>query len=429
MLANTIPYKNMGGSTMERKVSTAYLKIGMYVSKLDRPWRETSFLMQGFFIMYEDEILSLAEQCDYIYIDTSQGLEADTYLDDESEVPTIQRLETNKSLEDFLETGKKKVNYQDAHSTVQELPVAKAAFEAATEIVGNIMNEDVRKDKLDFKAVKGAVEPIIDSMIRNSDAFVWMIKMQQHDLYTYDHSVQNSALGIAFGRHMGLNKIGLQTLAMGLLLMDVGKAKLPKDLLSKKTALTAPELEEMKRHVGYSVDILKKTSGISDGVINIALTHHERYDGSGYPNGLVGVQTPIYGRIAAIIDCYDAMTTETPYRKAVSEHAALQNIYNLRDQYFQQELVEQFLQCMGVYPTGSLVELSTGEVGVILSQNVEQRLKPRIMMLLDEEKNQYDERRVIDLAEQGEDSSGMPLHISKGLDQGEYGVDTRKMNL
>jgi HD-GYP domain-containing protein (c-di-GMP phosphodiesterase class II) len=414
---------------MERKVSTAYLKVGMYVSKLDRPWRETSFLIQGFYIMYEDEILDLAKQCDYIYIDPFQGLEADMYLDESPETSANKRFETNKALEDFLETGEKKVNYEDAHSTLKELPVAKAAFEAATELVANIMQDDVRKDKLDVKAVRGAVEPILGSMIRNSDAFVWMIKMQQHDSYTYNHSVENCALGIAFGRHMGLDKKGLQTLAMGLLLMDVGKAKLPKDLLNTKAALAADEFEEMKKHVGYSVDILRKTKGISDDVINIALTHHERYDGSGYPDGLVGVQTPIYGRIAAIIDCYDAMTTTTPYRKAVSEHAALQNIYNLRDQYFQQELVEQFLQCMGVYPTGSLIELSTGEVGIVLSQNVKQRLKPRIMMLLDEKKKQYENRHIVDLAEQSEDSSGMPLHIAKGLDKGEYDLDPANLNL
>ena len=413
---------------MERKVSTAYLKIGMYVSKLDRPWRETSFLMQGFFIMYEEEMLSLTEQCEYIFIDPVQGIPADTYLDESPESLEIKKFETNKELENFLETGLKIVDYKDKKSTMRELPVAKAAFETATELVAGIMDDDLRKGKLNVAAIEEAVEPIIDSMIRNSDAFVWMIKMQQHDTYTYDHSLKNCALGIAFGRHMGMKKEGLQILAMGLLLMDVGKAKLPQDLLVKDSELTSEETEEMQKHVTYSVDILKKTEGISEEAINIALTHHERYDGSGYPNNLVGVQTPIYGRIAAIIDCYDAMTTTTPYRKAISEHAALQQIYNLRDKYFQQELVEQFLQCMGVYPTGSLVELSTGEVGIILAQNVKQRLKPQIMMILDDQKKQYAQRRIIDLAVQSEDSNGKLLHISRGLDHGEYGVDTASFN-
>ena len=123
------------------------------------------------------------------------------------------------------------------------------------------------------------------------------------------------------------------------------------------------------------------------------------------------------------------MTTTTDYRKAMSEHEALQKIYDERDRFFQQELVEQFLQCMGVYPTGSLVELSTGEVGVIMSQNVKQRLKPRVMMILDSEKEQCKQKRIVDLALQSEDANGMPLHISKGLDQGAYGVDPSNLGL
>lgn len=407
---------------MERKVSTEHLKIGMYVSKLDRPWLETPFLMQGFFIMDEEEMSSLLEYCKYIFIDTNLGVDADMYLDAKP-----VSLPTNKYLEDFLNSENRNFEYEEEKSTLQELPVAKAALEEATDLIAGIMQESSQHERLNIEAVKGAVEPILNSMIRNSDAFLWLTKMQQHDAYTYDHAVENCALGIAFGRHMGLHKEGLSTLAMGLLLMDVGKAKLPKELLHKDSALTVEEYEAMKKHVNYSVDILRNTDGIDDSVINIALTHHERYDGSGYPNGLLGVQIPVYGRMAAIIDSYDAMTTSTAYRKAMPEHEALQQIYNLRDTHFQQELVEQFLQCMGVYPTGSLVELSTGEVGVIMSQNVKQRLKPRVMMLLDEAKTECAQRRIVDLAKQNEDSSTAPLQITKGLDKGAYGVDTASL--
>lgn len=402
---------------MERKVSISFLKIGMYVSKLDRPWLEAPFLMQGFYIMNDEDIEQLVECCEYVFIDTSQGVDADEYLDD------VKALPTNKYLEDFLDSENRIFAMEDTKSTLQELPVAKVALEEATELVATIMEDGVANDKLNVAAVKSAVEPILDSMIRNSDAFMWLTKMRQHDVYSYDHAIENCALGIAFGRHMGLQKEGLSALAMGLLLMDVGKAKLSKELLHKKEALSPEEYDEMKKHVDYSVDILRSTEGIDEDVITVALTHHERYDGSGYPNGLTGVQIPVYGRMAAIIDCYDAMITTTEYRQGMPEHAALQKIYDARDQFFQQELVEQFLQCMGVYPTGSLVELSTGEVGVIMSQNMKQRLKPRVMLLLDDQKHQCKNRRIIDLSLQSEDANGMPLHISKGLDRGTYDVD------
>ncbi len=410
---------------MDRKIKTTDLKVGMYVSKLDRPWVQTPFLLQGFYIDDDATICSLVRYCDFVYIDTNLGLHSKMHLDFAQVTQTKQSLKTNKQVEGILFTGKKVIDYVDKKTTVEELPEAKAAFEKASECVAQIMEHDFRKDHLDIVTVKRAVEPILESMIRNSDAFMWLSKMRGHDAHSYDHSVQNCALGIAFGRHMGLHKMELNTLAMGLLLMDVGKIKLPKELLTKSAPLTPAETTVMRKHVAFSVEMLRRTKGIDENVINIALTHHERYDGSGYPNGLVGVQTPAYGRMAAIIDCYDAMITTTPYREAIPEHKALQNIYNLRGKAFQQELVELFMQCMGVYPTGSLVELSSGAVGVILSQNVQQKLKPKVLLLLDEKKQPYRKHQVFDFTKKNK----VPLHIAKSLENNSYGVDVKQIRL
>ena len=393
---------------MDCKVSTAYLKIGMYVSKLDRPWKQTPFLIQGFYIQDEEDICSLVKFCNYVYIDTVLGVTAEMYLEGAPSKYLKQSLARSSQVESILNTGKKTVDYDDEKTTVEELPEAKAAFEHASDCVARIVEQDVKKGQLNIANVKDAVAPIVDSMVRNSDAFMWLAKMRDHDAASYDHSVQNCALGIAFGRHLGLNKRALNTLATGLLLMDIGKSKLPKELLTKTSDLLNAEEEILRKHVAFTVEMLRKTKGINEHVINIALTHHERYDGSGYPNGLVGMQTPAYGRMAAIIDCYDVMITATPSKEAMPEHQALQNIYNMRDKAFQKELVEQFIQCMGVYPTGSLVELSTGAVGAVLSQNTQQKLKPKVIMLLDERKRPISKRTVCDLAKQDK----MPLHLS-----------------
>lgn len=412
---------------MDRKVSTACLKSGMYVSKLDRPWVQTPFLIQGFFIKDEDEISLLVKYCDYVFIDIELGVGADVYFDTPGvkEAKPQHRLSTNRQVEAILDMEQKLFGYADKSTTVEELPEAKLALEKATECVAEIVEHDLHNGKLDIKKVNNAVEPILESMIRNSDAFMWLAKMRKYDAYSYEHSLQNCALGIALGRHMGLNKRALNTLAVGLLLMDVGKIRLPKEILTKSDPLTPAETEIMRKHVAYSVEILRNTPGMNEHVINIALTHHERYDGSGYPNGLIGIQTPAYGRIAAVIDCYDAMITTTPYRKGVSEHKALQSIYNLRNKHFQTELVEQFMQCMGVYPTGSLVELSSGAVGAVLSQNTQQKLRPKIILLLDEDKRPYKKRQVFDLASQ----SGIPVHISKSLENYTYGIDVKQLGI
>lgn len=412
---------------MDRKVSTAYLKVGMYVTKLDRPWLQTPFLIQGFIIKEETEICELVKYCDHVYIDVDLGIRAEMYLDN-SRGPgshSKQCLATNKRVEGILNVAERKMEYIDTKTTVDELPEAKSALKHASECVARIVEHDLKKGQLNIETIKSAIKPILDSMVRNVDAFIWLSKMQQHDNDSYEHSVQNCALGIALGRHMGLNTMELNTLATGLLLMDVGKIKIPKELLIKDSPLTPAETDIMRKHVAFTVEILRKTKDLNEHVINIALTHHERYDGSGYPNGLVGVQTPVYGRMAAIIDCYDAMITTTGFRQGIPEHKALQNIYNSRNKSFQQELVEQFMQCMGVYPTGSLVELSSGAVGAILSQNAVQKLKPKVILLLDENKQPYKKRQVFDLTTQNK----TPLHITKSLENNSYGVNVHQIAL
>jgi len=406
---------------MERKVSTLELKIGMYVSNLDRPWLDTPFLLQGFKIEDDDDISSLKKHCEYVFIDPDQGSGADRYLDE------TQELHIKSYVDDFLEGGKKKVNYEEQQSEFLELPAAESALETATNKVARIMDNIKAGDNLDLTTVREAVQPVLESMIRNSDALLWMSEMRKKDEYTYSHSMDNCALGLAFGRHLGFYKEDLRNIGMGLLLMDVGKVKVPDEILNKTTTLTKEEFIEMKNHVQYGVDILKKVSGINETIISIVSSHHERYDGSGYPNGLEGKRVPVQGRIASIIDCYTAMTRENKYRKAIAPHEALQTMYNWRNKYFQAELIEQFLQCIGVYPTGSLVEMSSGEVGMIMSQNKTQRLKPKIMMLLDENKKQYETNKIVDLMTEAVDSSGLELTILRGLEAGAYGIDTTKV--
>ena len=408
---------------MDHKINVAHLKTGMYVSNLDRPWIDTPFLLEGFLIQTEEDLSTLNQYCAYVYIDTDLGIGAPQY---DEETP---RLKTNPYLERFLQDNKKKVQYENTKSTKEELPTAQIALTNASNQVAHIM-DDVKEGKnLNIEAIRGVVEPILDSIIRNSEAYMWLSMMQKKSAYTYSHSVDNCALAIAFGRFMGLPKKDLRTLAIGLLMMDMGNVRVPEGILNKKGKLTEAEYRIVKKHVKQGVELLKTTEGMNEDIVNIALTHHERFDGSGYPAALQGTQIPVYGRMAAIIDCYDAMTSNRPFSTAKSPYAALQNIYNWRGSAFQPELVEQFLQCIGVYPTGSLVEMTNGAVAIVLEQNLTQRMRPKIILILDEEKTRLVEYQIIDLSELFEDSSSLPLNIHRGLDPGAYGIDSTEYYL
>ncbi|MDH5423431.1 MAG: DUF3391 domain-containing protein [Gammaproteobacteria bacterium] len=398
---------------MERKVRTGRLKIGMYVSNLDRPWLDTPFLVQGFFIQDKDEIRALDQYCEYVYIDVDRGVTADIYWDENFTLPS------NKYMEAFLRSRIREVDYSNEHSVADEIPQAHLAFEAAFEKFGGIMSAIKQGVKLDLKKVKSLIEPLIDSVLRNPDAMLWLSQLRKPEEFLFSPSVHHCVLAIAFGRYAGLPKEDIFRLAIGTLLFDIGKLNVQEEVLLKGTVLSEIEFSKVRQHVDEGYDYLILFDGLHEDSLNTVLTHHERYDGSGYPNKLSGRQIPVFGRIAGMIDCYQAMISRRPYSDAISAHGALQKLFNWRNKYFQSELVDQFLKCMGAHPTGSLLEMKSGEVGIVLSQNRDRHMRPKVMLLLDKNKNDLVDYPVIDLMARADEGS---YEILRGLDPGAYGI-------
>jgi hypothetical protein len=158
-------------------------------------------------------------------------------------------------------------------------------------------------------------------------------------------------------------------------------------------------------------------------------THHERHDGSGYPNGLKGNEIPMYGRIIGLVDSYDAMTCVRPYATSRSPHKAVAELYEQRGMLFQTELVEQFIQTCGIYPTGTLVELTSGEIGVVIAVHSLKRLRPNIMVVLDRNKAPLRKFRNLDLSIVEQDEDGNPLSVKGGLAAGAYNIDPKELFL
>jgi len=216
----------------------------------------------------------------------------------------------------------------------------------------------------------------------------------------------------------------IEAAGLGAMLLDIGKTQLPPELLSKPGPLTKAELSLARRHVEYGMKILEESEGISPQVLAMVRTHHERHDGSGYPNGLSGQQIPVLGRIGGIVDYYDAVTSERPYAAPLSSYDCLRSLNKLAGSGFQAEMVEQFIQSIGFFPPGTLVQLNDGSVAVVVAQNRRHRLKPEILVILDPERNLRPDFGLIDLQMQVKSAyTDEVLYIDKGLEPGAFGID------
>ncbi|MBI2311844.1 MAG: DUF3391 domain-containing protein [Betaproteobacteria bacterium] len=400
----------------KEKVYVEDLKPGMFVYELDRPWLDTPFLIQGFLIQSEEQIEQLGKHCEFVYVDPVKSTRA-AYP---QRVRPVAAATAEAPAPRSVIPGKR-VIYEDKTTVTQELHEAKPVRNLVSELVGSI-REDIRKGEvLDRKRLADAVAAMVDSIIRNPNALMLLTKLKEKDAAAYGYSIDVAICLLAFGRHLGFSKDNLEFLGLGGLLLDIGKVRVPEELLTKRTALTPAEHKVLKNHVQHGVDILKGSPGIATEVLEMVATHHEREDGSGFPRGLKGDEIGIYGKMAAIVDCYEDLTVERPFAPAMSPHVALQLLHQWRGRFFEEFLVDEFVHCIGLYPAGSLVELNTGEVAVIMAHNPKNRLKPKVLLILDPKKTPYPTNTMVDLDAPG--SLSESREIRRGLEYGMYGID------
>ena len=357
---------------MKKQVPVGQLRFGVYVHELDRPWTDTPFIFQGFVINSDKHLEVLKKYCKTVVIDTDKG--ADVAGDPNTPVAGSASV---------LGTIKQKVAYEEKAAFNTELPVARHIQAKATVVVKDIFGAIKAGKALDAPRVREAVTSVTDSIVRNPDAMLLLTRMMEKDQNNLDRALGVSVYMIAFGRFLSLPREQLDLLGMLGLLQDVGKMRLPEQLLNKKDPLSQAELELCKAHVQHSVAILKETVGLPAGLPALAALHHERFDGGGYPAGLKGSAIGLFGGIAGIVDCFDALTSPRPYGDALAPSNALSQLYRGRDTQFDGPLVEQFIQCIGIYSVGSLVELPSGEIGIVIAQHPAMRLLPRVLVVLD----------------------------------------------
>lgn len=401
----------------EKRILVGLLQKGMFVSRLDRDWVGTPFPFQGFVIESDRDVEVLARYCTSVFVDVVKGL-----------APAEGLLTLERSASPVFPP--RVAQYADTVSLQDELPQARKAH-AILHQLASTLEDDVRAGRrISAEAVRAAVEPMVDSLLRNADSLFWLISLMRQDDHAYLHAVNCSALAAAFGRHLALPKAVLVEMSMGGFLMDVGMATLPKELLDPSASRSDEDGLRMRDHVAAGLRVLEQAGITGTWTRDMLAHHHERHDGSGYPAGLAGGAIPLAGRIAGIIDTYDVLISDHPHCRGDSQHGALQALYRAADRLYQGEVVEQFLQCLSVYPTGSLVELSSGEVAVVMAQNQARRLQPRVMVLLDADKQPCRPYRDVDLMALPPRGDGAPpTRIVSVLERGSHGLDPAELYL
>jgi len=365
---------------MRRHISIDELSVGMKILKLDKSWAETPFLRHRMKVTAVQQIDAL-RACGVRVLD----VEADDSMPEPR--PSVPTAVEEPPLQGILasEPTAEAIVPADAPSPTtfeEELPLAKQVYKAAKSVIGQAM-VDVRMGRdINMEAVNQVVSEMADSVLRNPDALTSLSRLKQFDEYTFYHSVNTSLLGLALGRSAGFDRGALHRLGVGTLLHDIGKTRIPLEILNKPGRFEANEFEIMQQHVMRGIEILSGTTGLSDAYLKPTMEHHERVDGTGYPYRRTRAELSEFGLIASIVDIYDAITSDRCYHKAKPPHEALQFIYQLAQRgHVDSHFLQRFVQVVGVYPVGSCVGLNTGETAVVCQINHQRPLEPHVVIV------------------------------------------------
>ncbi|WCP68354.1 HD-GYP domain-containing protein [Vibrio tubiashii] len=255
---------------------------------------------------------------------------------------------------------------------------AQKIIKEAKGLANRILTQTFEGKPIHVSELDDLADDMIESVLLDSDALHCVSALRNKDEYLLEHSVNVATLLVTFGKHLGLPKETLKQMAIGGIIHDVGKIKVDDKVLHKPARLTPEEFEHMKLHQVYAKEIITTVTGLSDVSRDVCLMHHEKLDGNGYPAGLKGDEIPLHGRMSCIVDIYDALTADRCYKQGMSPAEAFKILLSLTPNHLDKELVYKFINCIGVFPVGALVELSDGRVGIVWTSNAHEPLKPEI---------------------------------------------------
>lgn len=388
-------------SLRRTKLPVDLLEIGMKVVKLDRPWTDVPVLFQGFVLTDPGQAQVLRQYCEWVVVEDEERRLA----------PIISKVarQRKRTTEPMEET----------RSLLEEIPRAKATWYKTRTFIERVIRDiEQGNDNLHLQHARPIIRNCVDSIKANASAMFWMTRIKSRDAYTAEHCLRVAIFTVAFARFLGMPDEDLEIAGLCGLLHDIGKLKVPPSILNKPGALSPDEFSVMQKHTTLGYNLLKQDPDVDSIISDVTVHHHERIDGYGYPHQLEEPQISRFARLVSIVDAFDALTSDRCYRDGVPTSDAMRILYRNRGQQFDAGMVEAFIRMIGVYPPGSLVELSSGEVALIVATHPGKKLKPRVEVLLDANKHPVTPR-VLDLSKQPDDTQP---GILRPLPDGAFGI-------
>jgi response regulator RpfG family c-di-GMP phosphodiesterase len=362
------------------RINVNQLRIGMYVCGLDRPWQQTPFPIHGLYIRDLTEVKQLCIHCQHVFIDTVKGIAPITVESKEVPKKTVSYrgklapMQPNAAIKLSVESLKK------------ELPIAQKIYNALLAEVDLVMTQASNQCLKTVKRLHELSHQMVDSVVRNPDAFVWLVRVRKMQGLPYYYVVRSALWAVLLGRHLGLSKGDLRVVAASIFFKDIGKFQLDKVQRAKLDASEVGTLIDAdigQTVIQATISLLRGFADIHPKIFKTIKMHYERLNGSGFPDGLQGDDIFLLAKITAIASFYDEVTYPQGAKCALPASRSVSRLYAIRGIEFQDDLVVEFIKAIGLYPTGTLVELSTNQVAVVTEQNYERRLKPKLLVLLD----------------------------------------------
>jgi len=400
---------------MIKKVQASEVRLGMYIHEICGNWLEYPFWRKSFKLNQQKDLDKLVScGLDEIWIDTCKGLDvADGQKISVENPQSVKLINTDIPGQPVKKTVAR-------IAVEEELNTAKKIQQKAKEAV-TLMFSEVRMGKaLEIEGVESLVEEINQSMERNPNALLTLIRLKNVNEYTYMHSVAVCMLMVALGRQLGLGAAQIKQAGTAGLLHDIGKMVIPNEVLNKPGKLTDEEFAVMRSHPERGWEILKSCYQVHETALDVCLHHHERVDGKGYPKKLSGDALTLFARMGAVCDVYDAISSDRCYKPAWSPAESIRKMASWKDGHFDETVFQAFVKTIGIYPSGTLLKLKSGRLGVVMEQSTKKLTTPIIKTFFSTRANAHILVEILDLSK-GTDG------IEKIEDPVQWGFDINKI--